>query len=156
MGLHCLRPELLKVLSFRLLSCFKLTVCQHLIIYQFAVNMQYFKKDMKKILFQVQEFQIAQEATSPDSQLALSKFNLWGQVGNCISNTAYHRIYIRKSHFMAPPGLIWIQSVWHSDGIPERFFRKSWFWNKSASWPILRGQRVDTTSSILSSKNQSK
>ena len=29
-------------------------------------------------------------------------------------------------------GLIWIQTVWHSDGIPERIFRKSWFWKKSA------------------------
>ena len=37
--------------------------------------MQYFKKDMKKILFQVQDFQIAQGATSRDSQLAPSKFN---------------------------------------------------------------------------------
>ena len=25
-------------------------------------------------------------------------------------------------------GLIWIQSVWHSNGIPERIFRKRWFW----------------------------
>ena len=25
-------------------------------------------------------------------------------------------------------GLIWIQNVWHSDGIPERIFRKRWFW----------------------------
>ena len=25
--------------------------------------------------------------------------------------------------------LIWIQAVWHSDGIPERFFwNKNWFW----------------------------
>ena len=29
-------------------------------------------------------------------------------------------------------GLIWIQSIWHSDGIPERIFRKSWFWKQSA------------------------
>ena len=29
-------------------------------------------------------------------------------------------------------GLIWIQSVCHSDGIPERVFQKSWFWKKSA------------------------
>ena len=36
--------------------------------------MQYFKKDMKKI-FQVQKLQIAQGATSRDSQLAPSKFN---------------------------------------------------------------------------------
>ena len=33
------------------------------IIYKFAVNMQYFKKDMKQILFQVLEFQIVQGAT---------------------------------------------------------------------------------------------
>ena len=26
--------------------------------------------------------------------------------------------------------LIWIQTVWHSDGILERIFRKSWFWKK--------------------------
>ena len=25
------------------------------------------------------------------------------------------------------------QSVWHSDGIPERIIRKSWFWKKSAA-----------------------
>ena len=29
-------------------------------------------------------------------------------------------------------GLIWIQTVWHSDGISERIFQKSWFWKKSA------------------------
>ena len=29
-------------------------------------------------------------------------------------------------------GLIWIQTVWHSDGNPEIIFRKSWFWKKSA------------------------
>ena len=29
-------------------------------------------------------------------------------------------------------GLIWIQMVWHSDGIPERTFWKHWFWKKSA------------------------
>ena len=29
-------------------------------------------------------------------------------------------------------GLIRIQTVWHSDGIPEIIFRKSWFWKKSA------------------------
>ena len=28
--------------------------------------------------------------------------------------------------------LIWIQTVWHFDGIPERNFRKGWFWKKSA------------------------
>ena len=50
--------------------------------------MQFFKKDMKKKLFQVQEFQIAQGATSRDSQLAPSKFNLWGASGQLlISNT---------------------------------------------------------------------
>ena len=30
------------------------------------------------------------------------------------------------------PGLIWIQSVWRSGGIPIRNFRKSWFLRKSA------------------------
>ena len=30
------------------------------------------------------------------------------------------------------PSLAWIQTVWYSDGIPERIFRKSWFWTKSA------------------------
>ena len=50
--------------------------------------MQYFKKDMKKKLFQVQEFQVAQGATSRDSQLAPSKFNPWGASGQLlISNT---------------------------------------------------------------------
>ena len=29
-------------------------------------------------------------------------------------------------------GLIWIQTVWHSDGVPERIFRRSWFWKKSS------------------------
>ena len=29
-------------------------------------------------------------------------------------------------------GLIWIQTVWHLDGISERIFQKSWFWKKSA------------------------
>ena len=42
-------------------------------------------------------------------------------------------------------GLIWIQTVWHSDGIPERIFRKCWFWNKSAddkrTWTISEGAK---------------
>ena len=51
--------------------------------------MQDFKKDMGKILFQVIEFQIVQGATFWDSQLAPSKFNLWGASGQLlISNTA--------------------------------------------------------------------
>ena len=29
-------------------------------------------------------------------------------------------------------GLIWIQTVWHPDGIPERVFQKNDFENKSA------------------------
>ena len=29
-------------------------------------------------------------------------------------------------------GLIWSQTIWHSDGIPERIFWKSWLWKKSA------------------------
>ena len=41
MCLHCLPwPELLKVHSFRLFSCFKLAAWQHLIIYSFVVNIQ--------------------------------------------------------------------------------------------------------------------
>ena len=52
------------------------------------MNTQDFKKDMKKILFQALEFQIAQGATFRDSQLAPSKFNLWGASGQLlISNT---------------------------------------------------------------------
>ena len=49
--------------------------------------MQYFKKDTKQVLFQVLEFQPVQGATFLDTQLAPSKFNLWGasgQVGNCL------------------------------------------------------------------------
>ena len=50
--------------------------------------MQGFKKEMKKILFHVLEFQIAQGATFWDSQLAPSKFNPWGASGQLlISNT---------------------------------------------------------------------
>ena len=30
-------------------------------------------------------------------------------------------------------GLIWIQTVWHSEGIPENLFRKSWFWKKKSA-----------------------
>ena len=30
------------------------------------------------------------------------------------------------------PGLIWIQTVWHSGDIPERNFRKTLFWKKAA------------------------
>ena len=29
-------------------------------------------------------------------------------------------------------GLIWIHTVWRSDGVPERIFWKIWFWKKSA------------------------
>ena len=29
-------------------------------------------------------------------------------------------------------GQIWIQTVWHSYGIPERIFQGSWFWKKIA------------------------
>ena len=46
--------------------------------------MQYFKKDMKQVL----EFQIVQGASFWDTQLAPSKFNLWGASGQLlISNT---------------------------------------------------------------------
>ena len=42
-------------------------------------------------------------------------------------------------------GLIWIKIVWHSDGIPERIFQKSWFLTKGMNifflcfkkWPTL-------------------
>ena len=30
--------------------------------------------------------------------------------------------------------LIWVQTVWHSDGTPEIIFQKSWYWNKSTWW----------------------
>ena len=42
-------------------------------------------------------------------------------------------------------GLIWIQSVWHSNCIPERIFWKSWFWKNQLTKKdekFLRGQRV--------------
>ena len=48
--------------------------------------------------------------------------------------------------------LIWIQSVLHSDGIPERIFRKSWFWKKSVgdkkARKILQG--ADLMNNLLS------
>ena len=47
----------------------------------FAVNMQNFKKDMKRILCYVLKFQIVQGATLGGSQLAPSEFNLWGGGG---------------------------------------------------------------------------
>ena len=76
-----------KVHSFRLLSCFKLTELQNLIIYLFVVNMQEFQIDMK-IFFHALEFQIALGATFRDSQLAPSKLNPWGASGQLlISNT---------------------------------------------------------------------
>ena len=54
--------------------------------------MQYFKKDMKQISFQVLEFQIVQGATFWDTQLAPSKFNQEGASGQLlISNTATTR-----------------------------------------------------------------
>ena len=31
------------------------------------------------------------------------------------------------------PGLIWIQTVWHSDGIPEDFFEKVNFQKKKST-----------------------
>ena len=55
-----------KVHSFRLFSCFKLTEWQNLIIYLFVVNMQDFKKDMKKKIHAL-EFQIALGTTLRDS-----------------------------------------------------------------------------------------
>ena len=46
-------------------------------------------------------------------------------------------------------GLIWIQTVWHSDGIPERIFRKSCLWIKSAddikstkNYPVRKESRT--------------
>ena len=42
-------------------------------------------------------------------------------------------MYNKSSAFIAlSSDMIWIQAVWHSDGISEIIFRKSWFWNKSA------------------------
>ena len=42
-------------------------------------------------------------------------------------------------------GLIWIQTVWHSDDIPERIFKKSYD-KKSAddkkAWNFPRGQKL--------------
>ena len=42
-------------------------------------------------------------------------------------------------------GLIWIKTVWHSDGIPERILRKDRFWKKNSkqkkAWIIT--QQVD-------------
>ena len=62
--------------------------------------MQYFKKDIKQILFQVLEFQ---GATFWDSQLAPSKFNPWGAGGQLlISNTGQFRInnfYGNSNHY---------------------------------------------------------
>ena len=49
-------------------------------------------------------------------------------------------------------GLIWIESIWHSDAIPERIFRKNWFWKKSAvdkkkqNYPV--GKELKLISSI--------
>ena len=58
--------------------------------------MQYFKKDMKQILFLVLKFQIAQGATFWDTQLAPSKFNPRGASGQLlISNTAWQ---VYKTH----------------------------------------------------------
>ena len=33
-------------------------------------------------------------------------------------------------HAKLMSGLIWIQTVWHPDGVPERIFWKRWFWKK--------------------------
>ena len=42
------------------------------------------------------------------------------------------------------PGVIWVQSVWHSNGILKRILQKSWFWNKftdnEKAWTIFRGE----------------
>ena len=52
-------------------------------------------------------------------------------------------LYKQFGHRSGPDktsGLLWIQNVWHSDGIPERIFRKGW--KKSAddnkSWKITK------------------
>ena len=41
--------------------------------------------------------------------------------------------------------LTWIKTIWHSDGIPEIIFRKSWCWKKSAddkkAWKISQGAK---------------
>ena len=45
--------------------------------------------------------------------------------------------------------LIWIQSNWHSDGISEIIFQKSWFWKKSVddkkAWKIFQGAKIFKT-----------
>ena len=59
--------------------------------------MQYFKKVMKQILFQVLEFQIVQGATFWDTQLAPSKFNPRGASGQfLISNTVFQQVNIKQ------------------------------------------------------------
>ena len=55
--------------------------------------MQYFKKDIKQILFQVLEFQIVQGATFWDTQLAPSKFNPWGASGQLLISNTVIRIF---------------------------------------------------------------
>ena len=54
MGLHCLpRPELLKIQSFRLFSCFKLKAGYILLLFEVNMKQSYFV-----------EFQIVQWATT--------------------------------------------------------------------------------------------
>ena len=80
---------------------------QRLIIYWFAVNMQYFKKDRKQILFQVLEFQIVQGATFWDTQLAPSKFNMWAASGQLlISNTD-----IKEHYWIHGFGILFILKI---------------------------------------------
>ena len=46
-------------------------------------------------------------------------------------------------------GVKWIQTVWHFIGIPERIFRKSWFWKK-----ISKQQKKHTSLNLAVFKRQ--
>ena len=42
-------------------------------------------------------------------------------------------------------GLIWIQSVWNSDGIPEIIFQKSWFWKNQQKTKNMKKKHMKIT-----------
>ena len=57
-------------------------------------------------------------------------------------------------------GLIWIQTVWHADDIPERIFLKNWFWKNQQmqksmqNYPVGRDKNdIDVQSSMSVSSN---
>ena len=54
-------------------------------------------------------YRVCQESSADNLQ------TVWAQIGPNIMS-----------------GLVWIQSIWHSDGIPKRSFRKIWSWKNSA------------------------